>query len=258
MSDVRMDLDSLIESAWRKFREALADAMEEMDEGDCLEIMTNPGAEVEDGESTYVRVLRFYDSIQVELASNRRLAAKHKLTKPGRSQLHELGFARPTKATPHYWATFAARLVDQAAPFAAEHLQRLAARMCGVVSRHDKALAYRVGGRVFLDPSPTVVDDDGPGADEAIHPVMQCMLQLDADKPGSVRPKVAAKLCGYDSQLLLDLIRWNEEQECAWRAARDEAFATDRDEAEVCEIERAHAHQTVRVLRKALRRVLLG
>ncbi len=74
-----------------------------------------------------------------------------------------------------------------------------------------------------------------------------------------MRPKVAAKLCGYDSDLLLDLIRWNEEQEIAWREARDEAFATDQEgEAEVCEIERAHARQTVRVLRKALRRVLLG
>ena len=147
-----------------------------------------------------------------------------------------------------------------ALPFAAEHLQVLVARMCDVVSSHDKALARRVGGRVFLDLRETFLDDeDEPSAHEAIHPVMLCILQLDADKPGFVRPKVAAKLCGYDSDLLLDLIRWNEEQEIAWREARDEAFATDQEgEAEVCEIERAHARQTVRVLRKALRRVLLG
>ena len=80
---------------------------------------------------------------------------------------------------------------------------------------------------------------------------MLCMLQLDAERPGSVGPATAAKLCGYDSDLLLELIRWNEEQEIAWRQARDDAHAIDEDdEAEVCEIERAHAARTVSVLRR--------
>jgi hypothetical protein len=131
-----------------------------------------------------------------------------------------------------------------------------------VVSRHDAALARRVGGRVFLDPAESISEeneDEYESVEEAIHPVMQCLLQLDADEPGSVRPEDAARLCGYDSDLLLELIRWNEEQEIAWRQARDEAYATgEDDEAEVCEIERAHADRTVKLLRKALRRVVLG
>jgi hypothetical protein len=147
-----------------------------------------------------------------------------------------------------------------AAPFAAEHLLMAVEHLCGVVSRHDAALARRVGGRVFLDSAESPSDDEDDDRSEGgIHPVMQCMLQLDAERPGSIGPATAAKLCGYDSDLLLELIRWNEEQEIAWRQARDEAYATDEDdEAEVCEIERAHAARTISVLRKALRRVLLG
>jgi hypothetical protein len=151
-----------------------------------------------------------------------------------------------------------------ALPFADEHLLMVTTRMCDVVSQHDKDLARRVGGRTFID------DDDSSGsssdgeeaeaeADNDIHPVMLCMLQLDATKPGSLRPKDAAKLCGHDSDLLLELIRWNEEQELAWREAREQAYAMNEvDEAEACEHERGHAHRTVKILRKALRRVLLG
>jgi hypothetical protein len=150
-----------------------------------------------------------------------------------------------------------------AAPFAAEQLQMLVAHLCEVVSRHDAALARRVGGRVFLGTSQLLpddeVDEEDAVDDDPIHPVMLCMLQLDAERPGSVGPATAAKLCGYDSDLLLELIRCNEGQEIAWRQARDEAYASDEDdEAEVCEIERAHASRTVTVLRTALRRVLLG
>lgn len=158
-----------------------------------------------------------------------------------------------------YGDTLVASATLMAMPFLAEHLQVLVADMCDVVSGHDKALARRLGGQVYsLQPEATCVDGE-PSAHEDMHPVMRCLLELDADRPGSVRPKVAARLCGYDSALILDLIRWNEEQEIAWREARDEAVATDHyDDAELCEIERAHAQRTVKVLRKALRRVLLG
>lgn len=149
-----------------------------------------------------------------------------------------------------------------ALPFAAEHLHLLVAHMCEVVSDNDAGVARRVGGRVFVDPEGVPedrVDDGAAGADDDIHPVMMCMLQLDADKPGSLRPKLAAELCGYDCDLLLDLIRWNEEQEIAWWEARDEAYATDEfEQAAACEHERAHARRTVKILRKALRRVLIG
>ena len=143
-------------------------------------------------------------------------------------------------------------------PFAPTQLQSLLAHMRHVVQEHDCELARRLGGRVFLDRSgetrvrPTGAHDQ---EHDDIHPVMLSILQLDPERPGSLRPKDAAKLCGYDSDLLLELIHWNEEQEIAWREARDQT--DDVEEAQACEHERAHAERTVRLLRKALRKVLL-
>jgi len=172
-----------------------------------------------------------------------------------------------------------------AVPFVAEHLQMRIMQMCDVVSSGDVDLARRVGGRVFVDTSETATvdaeedeldtdydvyedgsepeghEDDAGDEDESpggINPVMLCLLHLDAEIPGSMRPKVAAKVCGYDPDLIMELIQWNEGQELAWREARDEAYAAqDYDGADACEHERAHADRTVTVLRKALRRVLL-
>ncbi|ADU49600.1 T3SS (YopN, CesT) and YbjN peptide-binding chaperone 1 [Intrasporangium calvum] len=146
-----------------------------------------------------------------------------------------------------------------ALPFVGEHLRVLVASMCEVISSNDGLAARRVSGRTFLGgEEPDADEGDESEPREEIHPVMLRLLQLDAERPGSVRPKDAAKLCAYDSDLLVELIRWNEEQEIAWREARDEAMAAhDYDEADACEGERAHAQRTVRILRKALRFVLL-
>jgi len=52
----------------------------------------------------------------------------------------------------------------------------------------------------------------------------------------------------------------DEEQEIAWRTACDNArdAGDPDDEADVCEHERAHAQRTTKLLRKALRLVLVG
>ncbi len=143
-------------------------------------------------------------------------------------------------------------------PFAPTQLRPLLAHMREVVKEHDTDLARRVGGRVFLDRSRAATAQaachEAPDSDD-IHPVMLSILQLDAERPGALRPKDAAKLCGYDSDLLLELIHWNEQQEIEWRKARDET--DDDEEAQACEHERAHAERTIKLLRKALRRVLL-
>ncbi|MDN5795602.1 MAG: hypothetical protein L0H79_07590 [Intrasporangium sp.] len=145
-----------------------------------------------------------------------------------------------------------------ALPFVGEHLRAVVARMCEVISSNDALAAGRVGGRTFLEADEPDEQQDDSDSEDEMHPVMLRLLQLDAERPGSLRPKDAAKLCDYDSDLILELIQWNEEQEIAWRQTRDEAFADhDYDEADACEGERAHAERTVKVLRKALRRVLL-
>ena len=151
-----------------------------------------------------------------------------------------------------------------ALPFVGDHLRALVARMIEVVAANDGLAARRVSGRPFLgseDEEDEEEEDEevDESDDDAIPPVMLRLLQLDAERPGSVRPKHAARLCDHDPDLILELIRWNEEQEISWRQARDEATAThEYDEAEVCEGERAHAARTVKVLRKALRIVLLA
>lgn len=139
-----------------------------------------------------------------------------------------------------------------AQPFAAAQLHRLIGLMCDAVAQHDTDLARRVKGRVFTTPA----DETAATDDDGIHPVMRSIMQLDAEHPGALRPKDAAKLCDYNPDLLLELIHWNEEQEIAWREARD--AAQEPDEILSCDAECEHARRTVKLLRKALKKVLLG
>jgi len=146
-----------------------------------------------------------------------------------------------------------------ASPFAPEHLRQTLAMMCGLADEVDDDLAVRVSGRRFLEPDDLQETEAGVGRDSSdIHPAMLTLLQLDAENPGSIRPALAAQVCENDTELLLTLIRWNAEQEIAWRTARDDA--TDAgdpdDEADICEHERAQARRTTKLLRKALRLVV--
>jgi len=148
-----------------------------------------------------------------------------------------------------------------AAPFAPEHLRQTLAMMCELADDIDDDLAVRVSGRRFLEPGDVAESDEGDDSDsesDGIHPAMLTLLQLDTESPGSVKPALAARVCENDPQLLLTLIRWNEEQEIAWRTARDEATdaGDPNDEADVCEHERANAQRTTKLLRKALRLVV--
>ena len=83
---------------------------------------------------------------------------------------------------------------------------------------------------------------------------MLTLLELDADRPGSLTPELAASVCAMDRDLVLELITWNSEQEAAWRKARDDAsLRDDQAEAEVCDREGRHAEAMVNLLRRALR-----
>lgn len=169
-----------------------------------------------------------------------------------------------------------------ALPFAPEQLRDLLGVLCARVDGAVDDLLVRVGGRRELepedagdedaeggaDPETAEPDDDGmavpvdPDAEaeddtDAVHPAMQTLLELDADRPGSVTPELAASVCAWDRDLVLELVGWNSRQELAWRRARDCAEAVG-DEAEtlVCEGERAHAERSVALLRQALRLVV--
>ena len=152
-----------------------------------------------------------------------------------------------------------AQVLLPAAPFVPQHLRQMLAMMCALADEVGDDLAVRVSGKRFFEPD-EVEETDLEGEDESsdIHPAMLTLLQLDAERPGSVKPALAARVCEYDTELLLTLIRWNEEQEISWRTARDAAndAGDPDDEADACEHERAHAQRTTKLLRKALRLVI--
>jgi hypothetical protein len=175
-----------------------------------------------------------------------------------------------------------------ALPFVPEHLRDLLGVLCSRADAVVDDLVERVGGRRELeqmdgagdeeddsdgaepasaelladldddDEDADDVDDCGVDADtDAVHPAMRTILELDADRPGSVTPEMAASVCSWDRDLVLELITWNGGQELAWRRARDRAMACDDGaEAEVCEAEREHAETSVTLLRRALRLVV--
>ena len=126
----------------------------------------------------------------------------------------------------------------------------------GLCRARDLGVAAATGGRTFLG-APQAAPSEGEP--DRIHPVMARFLQLDALEEGSVDAHAMAKLCGYDDDLILKLIRWNEEQEIEWMQAHDDALDRgEQAEAAVCERERAHAERTVTLLRQTLHLVLLG
>lgn len=160
-------------------------------------------------------------------------------------------------------------------PFAPQHLRSLLAMMTQTADEVDADLAVRLGGRRFLDEyhedgESDELDEtvDASGEDEQPdevedpsspwHAALHTLHQLDAESPGSVDPELAALICGNDRGLLLRLIGHEEEQEIAWRHARDEALRAGdpMDVAEVSRIESEHARQTVNLLRRALRVVV--
>jgi hypothetical protein len=158
-------------------------------------------------------------------------------------------------------------------PFVPEHLSKTFSLMRDLADTIDSDLAIRVCGRRYSDSGEDDVDDtsddetddeDDTSNDEPDdvdvdnHTSMLTLLQLDAERPRSISPAMAAHICGNDPDRLLRLITSEEEQEIEWLKARDEALGDDDSEelANVCEGERAHAERCVKLLRKALRYVV--
>ncbi len=108
----------------------------------------------------------------------------------------------------------------------------------------------------------TLVDDDITGdeaddvRDRARHAEL-VLAQLDAEQRGSVEPALAASICGHDVEVVLDLIRRDEQEEIGWRQARDAALAEgDTEGVAACESELRYAAASTRLLRRALRVVV--
>jgi hypothetical protein len=165
-----------------------------------------------------------------------------------------------------------------ASPFVPRHLSETFTVLRDLADAVDDDLAARVSGLRYSDFDQDDADDtsaeaegetadeaEGETADEAegeaadeMHTSMMTLLQLDAGRPRSISPALAAHICGNDPARLLRLITSEEEQEIEWLEARDEAREDGDSEelADVCEDERAHAERSVKLLRKALRYVV--
>jgi hypothetical protein len=149
-----------------------------------------------------------------------------------------------------------------AAPFVPDHLRETFTLMGDLADAIDGDLAVRVSGRTYIDSSEETVGDTAAAVEDETdvetHTAMMTLLQLDAGRPRSTSPAMAAHICGNDPARLLRLITSEEKQEIEWLKARDEARdSDDSDElADVCEDERAHAERSVKLLRNALRYVI--
>ena len=66
--------------------------------------------------------------------------------------------------------------------------------MCELVARVDKDLAHRVGGQTFRGEAPAA-----PGVPDAV----LTLLDLEKEHPGLLTPKMVARACGYDPDVLL-------------------------------------------------------
>ena len=152
--------------------------------------------------------------------------------------------------------TVMAYLYVPALPFAPRHLRAMLDLMCRTLNRIDEDLATRVGGRrAFGSETP---DESEPELDEAAHPALQTLIEIDAEAPGSVTPEMAAAVCDLDRELILELVTWSSERERAWDLTRDEVLSEGdpEDLAEVCEAESRTAERMTTVLRRALRLVV--
>ncbi|CAM3819531.1 T3SS (YopN, CesT) and YbjN peptide-binding chaperone 1 [Smaragdicoccus niigatensis] len=144
MSHSRSGLDDALESAWRRFLASLADALDELEPRATLDVRRE-GLDEFDGVAAAVHMRRDGDRIVVEAASNKILASSQKLSKTARRQLHELGFAKPSKVAHHYAVDLPATHVDHVASLVISALRRA----YGVV--HPSFLITSVDWRAATD-----------------------------------------------------------------------------------------------------------
>ncbi|QWZ09247.1 hypothetical protein KRR39_05525 [Nocardioides panacis] len=155
--------------------------------------------------------------------------------------------------------TVMAYLYVPALPFAPLHLRAMLDLMCRTVNRLDKDLATRVGGSLAFGSEPLEQTEAAePDLDEAAHPALRTLIEIDAEAPGSVTPQMAAAVCDLDRELILELVTWSSERERTWALTRDELLleGDPEDLAEVCDVESRTAERMTTVLRQALRLVV--
>lgn len=138
-------------------------------------------------------------------------------------------------------------------PFVGAHLRHAVALMSEVADRADDELRLEVGGRLFFAQDP----DRGVDQQDGLPPELLTLLHLDPHGTGEVEPELAASVCNWDRDLILDFIRLSEEEMLSWlRSAERAAQHGDEEEAAACHHEETAWQATVDLLRAALRVVV--
>ncbi|MFW6598487.1 T3SS (YopN, CesT) and YbjN peptide-binding chaperone 1 [Propionibacteriaceae bacterium Y2011] len=104
--------DETVESAWREFRGALADRLDDLDESEVVEPFVAVNDEGTGGP--FVRVDRTSDALIIQVPGNRLLAPRQRRTRTELHRLRRLGL-RPTSARTFYLLEVPATYADQAA-----------------------------------------------------------------------------------------------------------------------------------------------
>jgi hypothetical protein len=262
-----MDLGLATDDAWRRFRHELADRMADLHSEGLVEVAGEP----------LVNHLGFECTPRVHFSRDGEVVfgsitgdcvhAKAGVGKNARRRLMAIGWYKDKAAdgVVEFRAEVDVSHADVLAAMTVAALREVfevahPASLTGDVTMDESEYGYGDAGCVVTGP----LDIDGTSAnvedetDEENRTSMMTLLQLDADRPRSISPAMAAHICGNDPERLLRLITTEEEQEIEWLKARDEARDDDDSEelADVCEHERAHAERSVKLLREALRYVV--
>lgn len=140
-------------------------------------------------------------------------------------------------------------------PFVPDMLMRSVDMMMELADDLDDSLRPELGGRRFFEDNEAPPVAATPEDPSDMHPALLTIVQLTADGAG-LSAAEAAKICGYDRDLVLRLITDADGQGLEWGKA-----ATDTDdaaEAEVCRGEATSWEVTADLLRAALREIVLG
>jgi hypothetical protein len=140
-------------------------------------------------------------------------------------------------------------------PFVPELLIGAVGVMMTLADEMDDRLRAEVGGRRFFEEeAPAASSGTAPDPD-GLPPALATIVQLTTDN-GVLSAAQAAKICKYDTELVLSLIIECSRQSIEWRSASLEAG--DSDESVVCAAEADSWDGTATLLRAALREIALG
>lgn len=141
-------------------------------------------------------------------------------------------------------------------PFVPELLMRAVEMMMELADQLDDGLRAELGGRGFFEDgevgaAPAVEAVADP---DALHPALATIVQL-TPTGDELTATQAARICGFERDLVLTLITDADAQGIEWR--KSAADAEGPAEVAACEHEAAAWDKTAALLREALREIVL-